>query len=110
MDNGIIDHADETIPRSKTGIELYIYQANKEIEKGNLIGATKLIERAVDIREHHLDNAPYSAPMDVSNIHRMAAANLNRIVAQLNGANESLATKYQVASQHHIDRATQLLN
>mmetsp|Transcript_25915 Transcript_25915/g.30535 ORF Transcript_25915/g.30535 Transcript_25915/m.30535 type:complete len:105 (+) Transcript_25915:98-412(+) len=103
-----MDNANETIPRSRMGIEGYNYQAHKEMEKGNLIDSMKLFNRVVDISEHHLENAPYSSPTDVADAHRKAASVKNEIIAKLNGANNVLEMKYTTESVNHIIRATQL--
>ena len=105
-----MDNANETIPRSRTGIDVYNSEGHAEMEKGNLIGSRILFEKVVDIREYHLTNAPYSSRGDVADAHRKAAYVLNRIVNQLNGANNALTTKYTTESENHIIRATQLLS
>mmetsp|Transcript_15293 Transcript_15293/g.18113 ORF Transcript_15293/g.18113 Transcript_15293/m.18113 type:complete len:105 (-) Transcript_15293:446-760(-) len=103
-----MNNANETVPRSMTAADVFEGEGNTEMEKGNLIGSKKSIERLVHIREYHLTNAPYSLPIDVAHAHRKAANVLNLIIYQLNDANGALTAKYEIESENHITRATEL--
>jgi len=89
--------------RSITGVYELSRQASILSGHGDLIGERKIRERILQIRLFHLNVAPYSSPLDVSDCHKAVAKVLVKIISKLSGTDDALTFRYnaQLADHYH---------
>jgi len=81
--------------RSSTGVTELDREATILSTNGHTIRALQLNRRALKIRLHHVDVAPFISLIDVAGSHRAVAGDLVNIIARLNGADQALYTNYR---------------